>query len=562
MEDLSQRLNYTDSGVAVTILDGGVNNGHLLLQPVLADNDCLTYNPGWGGGDNGTHGTLMSGVAAYGNLLEKLENSLPIEVIHKLESVKILPPVRYNENPYELWGEITSQAISYAEIENPDRLRVICLAVTSKRGTDSGRPSSWSASIDALASGAGDGVQRLVIISAGNMYEDWNLYPDSNLKSSIQSPAQSWNALTVGAFTNKIQINEEDYRGYRCLAPAGCLSPFSSTSSSWETKKWPIKPDIVMEGGNLLVAPDGFLSEHDDLSLLTTSSQSTHQQFDWINMTSAATAMASWFAAQLQGTYPNAWPETIRGLMVHSAEWTEGMIDQFYINLNRKGDVAKLLRTCGYGVPNFEKALKSINNSLTIIAQQAIQPFCRRESGSGYKAKDMHLYELPWPVEQLQALGEQTVQVRITLSYFIEPGPGEIGWKDRYRYASHALRFDMNTPTESREEFVSRINVTAREENEIPTGNSGSDRWLVGSNTRHHGSIHSDIIEATASDIAACRYIGIYPVVGWWRERTNLKMMEKSTRYSLIISLKTEEQEVDLYTPIVNIIQTPTTITT
>lgn len=562
VRDLIERLDVVETGVAITILDGGVNNGHLLLQPVLDDSDCLTYNPDWGSTDNHKHGTLMSGIAAYGNLIEKLEHSLPVEIIHRLESVKILPPRHHSPNPIELWGDITSQAVSLAEIANPDRLRVICMAVTSVDGTDRGRPSSWSASIDALTSGAEDGVQRLFIISAGNTSEeDWGQYPESNLQSPIQSPAQAWNALTVGAFTNKVQINEREYKGYQCLANAGCLSPFSSTSHSWDTKRWPVKPDIVMEGGNLMIAPDGLVHQHHDLSQLTTSSLSILNQFDTINMTSAATAEASWFAAQLMAQYPDAWPETIRGLIIHSAEWTGNMISQFRVNFKRKGDVARLLRSCGYGVPNLKNAVRSLNNSLTLIAEENIQPFCKRESGGGYKAKDMHFYELPWPVEQLMNLGEENVQVRITLSYFVEPGAGEIGWKDRYRYASHGLRFDMNTPTENKDEFIKRINAAAREEDEVYSGNSGSERWVVGSVTRNHGSIHSDIFEGTAAEVAACRYIGIYPVIGWWRERTNLKMWDKSTRYSLIISLNTRSQKVDLYTPVMNMVKTTTTIT-
>lgn len=32
--------------------------------------------------------------------------------------------------------------------------------------------------------------------------------------------------------------------------------------------------------------------------------------------------------------------------------------------------------------------------------------------------------------------------MRVTLSYFVEPGPGEVGWEDKYRYLACGLRFD------------------------------------------------------------------------------------------------------------------------
>ena len=36
-------------------------------------------------------------------------------------------------------------------------------------------------------------------------------------------------------------------------------------------------------------------------------------------------------------------------------------------------------------------------------------------------------------MEALSALGDKKVTMRVTLSYFIEPGPGQRGWKDKYR---------------------------------------------------------------------------------------------------------------------------------
>jgi len=220
-----------------------------------------------------------------------------------------------------------------------------------------------------------------------------------------------------------------------------------------------------------------------------------------------------------------------------------------------------VLRICGYGVPDINEAMSCAGNSLTLIAQEYIQPFDkkykRNERGqdvvSGYRTKDMHIHELPWPREVLLGLGKIPVELRVTLSYFIEPGPGEVGWKDRYRYASHALRFDVNSATETKEEFLARINDAARDEeydsNSAP--DSGTARWLIGSQNRRLGSIHSDIWKGgTANDIAACNLIGVYPVIGWWRERHHLGRWNRRTRYSLIVSLHTPEETVDLYTPV------------
>jgi len=48
------------------------------------------------------------------------------------------------------------------------------------------------------------------VASAGNVEQDqWPDYPDSNTTTSVRDPAQSWNALTIGAFTNLVRMDAE-----------------------------------------------------------------------------------------------------------------------------------------------------------------------------------------------------------------------------------------------------------------------------------------------------------------------------------------------------------------
>jgi hypothetical protein len=553
VNDLHSRLRVNpEATVAVCVLDTGANNGHTLLHPVLADVDCHAVEPNWGVNDHAGHGTLMCGVAAFGDLGESLQHNHPIRVDHCLESAKILPPQGANDP--DLYGDITIQGISRAEIQASERCHIGCMAVTSEDGRDRGRPSSWSAAIDKLTSGYDDDKKRLFIVSAGNLEGDeWANYPKSNLTYSVHDPGQSWNALTVGAYTEKSRLTDPNLQGYVPLAQPGELSPFSSTSLDWEVK-WPIKPDIVLEGGNLAKAPDDSISEYDDLSLISTGHRPTRSQFGSINATSAAAAQAAWMAAQIQTRYPEAWPETIRGLMIHAAEWPDALKQQF-LNANgrreySKTDYGRLLRICGYGVPNLAKALACASNSLTLISEAEIQPYVKKEGHSDYSTKDMHLHRIPWPREVLLSLGEAQVALRITLSYFIEPGPGEVGWKDKYRYPSYALRFDLNNTTESEDNFIKRLNAAARDEGERHDSGSGSQRWDIGANSRNTGSVHSDIWRGTAADIASCNLIGVYPLIGWWRERAWLQRWDRKARYSLIVSLHTPDENIDIYTPV------------
>lgn len=560
VRDLLSRLCITESNVKVCILDTGVTNGHPLISPFLADDDCLSVDPNWGIRDHASgsgHGTLMAGVVAYGSLEDSLQQRGLVEVSHTLCSVKILPPSGGTNK--ELWGDITEQAVSRAELQSPTNKTLFCMAVTAYEDDCAGRPSSWSGAIDKLAFGDEDR-KRLIIVSGGNIDDQsyWAAYPGSNLLQSVRDPAQSWNALTVGAYTDKVLVTDPTYANHSPVAPAGCLSPFSSTSHMWLRTRWPNKPDVVFEGGNILVSPDGeYVYNYEDYGVLTTSKQfNISRHFDTINATSAATAKASWMAAKLMHKYPEAWPETIRGLIVHSADWSDSMIAQFDTDDSKKNQMKELIRTFGYGKPDIEKALFTTNNSLTYVSEQYIQPFAKRDGG--YKTNDMHFYEMPWPKDELLAMQNTPVELQITLSYFIEPGAGEIGWKDKYRYQSHAFKFDLNSPLDTPSEFKKRINAAAREEDdEIIVTDSGSNRWKIGKNGRSNGSIHSDKWTGTAAEIASCNMIAVYPMIGWWRERHNLKRYDSTTRYSLLVSLRTPSTDVDLYSPVMAKIQTP-----
>ena len=544
--------------VSVCLLDTGVNNGHPLLSPVLSDDDCQAVNSAWGTHDHDKHGTLMAGTAAYGDLIEALSNNGPINLKHRLESVKILPP--NGSNPTELWGYITSQGVSLAEIQASERKRIYCMAVTATDTRDRGRPSSWSGQLDQIIAGTDDDVQRLLIVSTGNADPASQAqYPDAQLTDSIHDPGQSWNALTVGAYTNLDTILDPNLRGYDPVAPKSGLSPFSTTSLCWEDNKWPIKPEIVLEGGNLARDGSGFTTECDDLSLLSTYYDPHTSHFHPFNMTSAAAAQAAWMAAQIQAQYPDLWPETIRALLVHSASWPDGLWQQFSGDVSKTA-IKRLISICGYGVPNLERALFSASNSLTLIAQAELQPFDKKRDDAGnatpgYRTKDMHLYELPWPKEVLRSLPDGTkVEMRVTLSYFIEPGPGEVGWQDRYRYASHALRFELNSPGEGKDELIKRINKAAWEEEEDHPGTeSASEYWKIGQ-ARNRGSIHSDIWQGTAQELANSNIIAVAPHIGWWRERAHLGRWGHRTRYSLVVSITTPEEniDIDIYTPVAN----------
>jgi hypothetical protein len=131
-----------------------------------------------------------------------------------------------------------------------------------------------------------------------------------------------------GAYTDKITITHPDYHGWLAVAQAGDLSPASRTSGIWD-RQWPIRPDVVFEGGNF--AHDGVnpASAIDDLQLVSTHYRPNVRLFDAFGDTSAAAALGGNLGADIMSGRPELWPETVRGLIVHSAEWTPAMRARF-----------------------------------------------------------------------------------------------------------------------------------------------------------------------------------------------------------------------------------------
>jgi hypothetical protein len=171
-------------------------------------------------------------------------------------SSKVLPPPP-GENDPELYGSITEEAAHRVEVQRPRALRTHLMAVTTVDARDRGRPSSWSAAVDKLAHGEDGEPERLWVLSAGNSdREAWGDHPSHLETEEIHDPAQAWNAITVGACTDRWRVDGVDFEGWAPIAQPGDLSASTSTSLTWQTR-WPLKPDVVAEGGNAARSPDG-----------------------------------------------------------------------------------------------------------------------------------------------------------------------------------------------------------------------------------------------------------------------------------------------------------------
>nr|WP_309402141.1 S8 family peptidase [Aminobacter niigataensis]WMD00078.1 S8 family peptidase [Aminobacter niigataensis] len=500
------------------------------------------------------HGTQLAGLALYGDLTSALQTMLPIEIRHRLESAKIIPDAGHN--PHHLLGALTRAGINAAEATG-DRRRTFAMASTTEEDTPhDGAPTSWSSEVDQLTAGISGTkkTQRLMVISAGNTLQ--NMFGNADYlavcdhpDNEIESPAQAWNAICVGAYTEKNVLPAGEPG--TPLAPMGDLAP-SSRTASWSSH-WPLKPDVVFEGGNWLVNGPPPPLQHPALSLLTTDHTFPNRAFTTCGETSGATALAARAIADLWSDYPALWPETIRAIFVSSARWTPQMLSHLPAN-PAKGHFAPLFKRYGFGTPDMERARRSASNALTLIVQDTITPYRLSDSaGADHVHNEMRLFELPWPVEALRKLVNIPVTLRVALSTFIAPNPSEPARGSKFRYASHNLRLKLNRANESSAAFIARISKVAEQTEEEAVDED--DGWTFGRNRRDVGSLQIDQLTCLASDLARRNILAVHPVAGWWKTRAIANPQERAVRFALVVEIDSSQAEADLYAEVQSAIE-------
>lgn len=548
VQSLVNRTTYNggDDPNAITLLDTGVSRAHPLIAPALQATDRHAADPAWGLDDLKGHGTSLAGLALFGDLTTVLQGTLPITIRHRLESAKIIPDAGFN--PHHLLGAVTRAGVNAAETVG-QRRRTFALASTTVDDTPhDGAPTSWSSELDQLTSGVSGNQrhQRLLVVSAGNSDQNkfgnaGHLSVSDHLDNELESPAQAWNAVSVGAFTEKNVLPPAEPG--KPFAPAGDLSP-SSRTASW-TSHWPIKPEVVFEGGNWVVNGAPPPMRHSALSTLTTCHQYPLRALTTCADTSGATALASKAITELWSDYPDLWPETVRAIFVSSARWTTQMRSHLPVN-PAKGHYEPLFRRYGYGVPEMERARRSASNALTLIVEDTITPYRKSaSSGADHVHNEMKLFELPWPVKELRKLTNTPVTLRIALSTFIFPNPSEPARGSKFRYASHNLRFKLNRPNEKRRAFIGRISKVADDFDEALVDED--DGWTFGQNRRDVGSLQIDELTCPASDLARRNIIAVHPVAGWWKSKAVQNPHERSARFALVVEIDAGAVDADLY---------------
>lgn len=394
------------SGV-VGVIDDGVLAGHPLLDGLVQSFEVpagRTWAPPT------QHGTMVVGLAAYGDfesaLREGAELPSPIQVVvaRVVEDSAgtgtatfptAMPEHRVLESAIR---EIDRRGVKVVNVSLSDRSRYAGPHVDHR-----------TEMLDRLARE----LDIVIVTASGNVSEA--LLPDVaqlhaghpdhllNGECRVAEPAIAANCLTVGSVARSSQGAHPDGDAppqLRAVADADEVSPFSRSGPGFRTKG-SIKPDLVHYGGNLV--------SQARLSQRTLSNSNVGvaavslglpDLFHASSGTSFAAPRVARVAAVVRAEYPEASANLTRALVGLSARTP---VPHMTKSNAKAADIAKHLRLVGYGLPEEQRAVESLQHRVVMTFDGDIET----------NTNVIH----PIPVPEQFAMGKSDRTIAIALAY-------------------------------------------------------------------------------------------------------------------------------------------------
>lgn len=410
VHDLPPRRPPPESAPLVGIIDSGVND-HPLLEDVLVES--VGIPPALGTADEHGHGTKVAGIAAYGDIRERIAaNSFDAPV--RLISARVVnSDGRFDDIlmlPEQMRAAITSLADKGCRVIN------MSLGDKDLKPYAGGRASSWASELDTLARER----DLVIIVSAGNaatgLKAPWGpkddaiitSYPDyiTSPENRLIDPAIAANIITVGALAHANGLSDTASNDPQTQHVALRNEPSPATRSGPGIND-AIKPDFCDYGGTVIF--DGHANRLVDGSrsvsagMLTLNPDYLQSLFTGATGTSYAAPRVAYKAALLVTRYPTASANLIRALLGLSADLPEEAIRRIEPALEKgKPATAKVRKCLGYGVPDLAHSLASADERAVLLADR-----------QDLELDQVALYAIPIPKDFRDTTGRRTVRVAL-----------------------------------------------------------------------------------------------------------------------------------------------------
>lgn len=423
---------------AVCVIDSGIQEAHVLLQPGIDQATSQCFLPGEAAtavADEvvpGGHGTRVAGAVLYG---EDVPTEGTPQLPFWVQNARVLDA--QNTMPVELFPpEALRKAVERFN-DGPRRTRIFNHSINARGYCRTRYMSSWAAEIDQLCNER----DVLIVQSAGNLPlqgtppllgladhlnagRDYPAYLNEN-SARIANPGQSLQALTVGS----IAYDFAEFGAWRTFAThPSAPSAFSRSGPGiWNV----IKPEVVEYGGDAVrtnnVPPDiqaggRIPAACPNLVRSTLSSPGPATDRDTAGTSYAAPKVAR-IAAQVQRVLPAEPALLYRALVVQSAQWPAWAEDILSRLRNPAPNMtpaekqalfaasSSAFRCLGFGVPDEARATTNTDHRTTLITS----------GDAEIHAGECHIYQVPIPAELRQQADEFDIRIDVTLSYVAQP---------------------------------------------------------------------------------------------------------------------------------------------
>ncbi|MCW2761324.1 MAG: subtilase, partial [Marmoricola sp.] len=391
--------------VIVGIIDDGISSTHPVLAGLVADSVTIPSDRMWA--PVTTHGTMVAGLAAFGDFEPALRDNAALPRPARLAVARVLEEDARNPGA----THFPSPAANHVVLEEAIRhlygvgARIINLSISDPDAYAGPHVSLWTETIDRLARE----LDIVIVVAAGNSpisssgttangahaHHDYPLYLHDPA-NRIAEPGIAATAVTVGSIARSGASSMPDGRSlpdHRAIAHENELSPFTRTGpgANGTHQAGAIKPEFVHYGGNAVWTGMNTIDTRDHgAAIVSTAQGPSGRLFGLASGTSFAAPRVARVAAEILHDRPDASANLVRALLGISARDASR---QFY-DLDH-------LRACGYGVPDPRRAVESDRNRVVMVHEGAV----------GVNAAVIH--PIPMPPEFTRGKAERTIRVSI-----------------------------------------------------------------------------------------------------------------------------------------------------
>lgn len=425
----------------IGVLDDAPQSAHPLLAPVVVAE--LSYPKGYGWQQRGVHGSMVAGLAAYGDIESQLRGGgVAFAGAGSVVSGRVLEPDPMNVSRTRFPTNVPIHKVvdeAIRQLHRDHEVRIFNLSAGFDEPYRGPHVSEFTEALDDLAreldvlivAAAGNTSSTLQGITASGQHVSTG-YPAYLLdpEHRIAEPAIGANVLAVGSIARSAAPVSTRGRASRpsarAVAEVDEVSPFSRSGPGvGPTSNKATKPDVVEYGGNYVLNDAGVLEpENPGVSVVSIAMDSSGRLFRAGSGTSFSTPRVARLAVNVLEAYPRSSANLLRALIALSAQVPEPVRRQF-------PDSGEARRVAGYGRPTSGLAVASSGSCVVMIFE-------------GQMDVDTAVVH-PLPIPEAFARGQWQRHIRVALAF--DPPVR----RERREYVAATVRLDLVRNTDPAE---------------------------------------------------------------------------------------------------------------